>query len=124
MPHRILVLDDEEAILYALREYFSAFGYTVSCARELQDAKALLSSESFDLVIADLRLSGTQGAEGLELVGLVRRERPSTRTVLLTAYGSAEVEAEAQRCGVDAFLHKPKPLPELARIVRDLIGSP
>jgi len=123
MTHRILVLDDEEAILFALQEFFSACGYDVHTARELADAKALVASAPYDLVIADLRLSGTHGAEGLELVGLIREQYPSTRTVLLTAYGSPEMEAEARRRGVDAFLHKPKPLPELAQIVLALLSQ-
>jgi DNA-binding response OmpR family regulator len=124
MPHRILVLDDEEAILFALREFFTAHGYHVDCARDPREANALASNSTYDLVIADLRLTGTQGAEGLEVLSFVRKLSPHTRTVLLTAYGSSEVEAEARRTGVDAFLHKPLPLPELAQIVVGLLGEP
>jgi CheY-like chemotaxis protein len=42
--------------------------------------------------------------------------------VLLTAYGSPEIEAEARRLGVDSFLHKPKPLTEVAEVVAGLLG--
>lgn len=121
-PPRILVMDDEEPIRFAMKEYFETFGYRVDCARELEEAEALLTHITYAVVIADLRLTGIYGAEGLGLVALVREQRPQTRIVLLTAYGSPEVEAEARRLGVDSFLRKPKPLPDLAQIVCNLLG--
>jgi CheY-like chemotaxis protein len=121
LTHRILVVDDEEPILFALREYFTALGYEVDGVREPDEAEALLASIRYDLVIADLRLTGTRGAEGLEILARARERTPRTRTILLTAYGSPEVEREAHRRGIDAFLHKPKPLPEVAQIVGRLL---
>jgi CheY-like chemotaxis protein len=121
--HKILVVDDEEPILFAFREFFGAYGYEVDCARELEEALAMLSSIRYDLIIADLRLTGSHGAEGLEIIEDVRERAPWTRIILLTAYGSPEVEAEAQRRGADAFLQKPTPLPHIAKIVLDLLGS-
>jgi len=124
MAQRLLLIDDEEPILFALREYFTAYGYEVDCAREMEEAEALLANVPYAAVIADLRLTGSHGAEGLEIIGYVRERCPWTRIILLTAYGSPEVEAEARRRGVDSFLHKPKPLPEVAQIVYALVGSP
>jgi DNA-binding response OmpR family regulator len=119
---RLLIVDDEEPILFAMQEYFGTFGYQVDCARELEEAEALLTNVDYSLVVADLRLTGIYGVEGLELVGYIRQRCPRTRVILLTAYGSAEIESEARRLGVDAFLYKPKPLPELAQIVFALLG--
>jgi DNA-binding response OmpR family regulator len=119
---RILIVDDEEPILFAMREYFAAKGWTVDCARETQEADALLSENEYGVAILDLRLSGTPGAEGLDLIESVRARSPQTRIILLTAYGSREIEAEALRRGADAFLHKPKPLSEVARIASGLMG--
>jgi DNA-binding response OmpR family regulator len=124
MPHRILVVDDEEPILFALREYFTALGYEVDAAREAEEAESCLARTRYDLVIADLRLCGSHGAQGLDVLTRAREHAPSTRTILLTAYGSPEVEREARHRGVDALLHKPKPLPEVARIVVGLLGTP
>lgn len=118
-----MVVDDEEPILFAMREYFTTQGFAVDCARELEEAEALLSKVRYSAVIADLRLSGTHGTEGLEIVDQIRERWPGTRTILLTAYGSPEIEDEARRRGVDAFLRKPKPLPEVARILVSLIGG-
>jgi len=116
-------VDDEEPILFAMREYFATKGYAVDCARETAEAEALLQSNRYALAILDLRLSGTPGAEGLDVIELVRALSPQTRIILLTAYGSREIEAEARRRGADAFLHKPKPLAEVARIASGLMGQ-
>jgi two-component system, response regulator, stage 0 sporulation protein F len=121
-PHRLLIVDDEEPILLAMEEYFRTVGYDVDCVRELEEAEALLSKLRYALVVADLRLTGIYGVEGLELVGYIRQRCPHTRMILLTAYGTPEIEAEARRLGVDAFIYKPKPLPELAQIVFALLG--
>ncbi len=123
MPRKMLVVDDEEPILFAMREYFTTCGYEVDCARELEEAEALISNMEYALVIADMRLTGIQGAEGLELVAFVRQRCFSARVIIMTAYGTAEAEGEARRLGVDSFLHKPQPLPEVAQIVENLLGS-
>src|SRR6185369_1649697 len=95
-------------------EFFRNEGYDVDCASELEEAKALLLENRYGLVIADLRLSGIYGVEGLELAAFIRSSCADTRTIILTGYGSREVEAEAHRIGVDGFLHKPQPLAEVA----------
>ena len=120
MRPRILIVDDEEPILLALREYFVPLQYDVDCARELEEAEALLSHVHYALLIADLRLTGSHGNEGLELIRFVRERSPWTRIVVLTGYGSAEIESEAVGRGVDAFLQKPMPLADLAEIASAL----
>jgi len=118
---RILVVDDEEAIRDATREYLSALGYEVDAAQEREEAEALLTTATYSLVIADMRLTGVHGREGLELVGYLRERCPWARVVVLTAYGSPDLEAEARRRGADAFLQKPVPLAELARLAGLLV---
>lgn len=123
MPSRILVVDDEPPILLAMGAYFRKHGYEVDCAREREEAEALLTARRYACVIADLRLTAAHGADGLELVGFVRERCPLTRIVIMTAYGSAATEQEARHRGADAFLHKPKPLAEVAQIVCGLLGD-
>lgn len=123
MKPRLLVVDDEEAILSAIREYFQPLGYDVDCARELEEAEALLVHIRYALVIADVRLTGVHGNEGLELIRFIRERSPWTRIIVLTGYGSTEIEMEAIGRGVDAFLQKPQPLAELAAIAANLTGQ-
>lgn len=119
----MLVVDDEDYILRALEKYFETQNYKVDCARELEEAQALLTYIDYSIVIADLRLTGINGAEGLDIVRYIRERTSETRIILLTAYGSPEVEQEARRRGVDAFLYKPQPLKKLAEIIAGLLGN-
>ncbi|MCA1577798.1 MAG: response regulator [Acidobacteria bacterium] len=121
---RLLVVDDEEAICFSMSEYFSLHGYKVDTARELDEAEELLKRSEYKVVIQDLQLSLTTKSDGLEMIRSIRAHNPQTRIIVLTAYGSAEVEDEARRCGADAFLRKPKPLSQVAQIVQGLIESP
>jgi DNA-binding response OmpR family regulator len=119
---RLLVVDDEAAIRFALAEYFRESGWAVDSASEKEEAEALLACTEYAVVIADLRLTGIYGVEGLDIVQWSRHLRPETRVVLLTGNGTPEIEAEARRRGADAFLHKPLPLPQLEAVVDSLLG--
>ena len=123
MP-RLLIIDDEESIRFSMSEYFSLHGYEVDTARERYEAEKLLESTEYNVVIQDLRLGKNGNTEGLDTIRMIRQQNPQTRIIVLTAYGSPEVEEEAKRCGVDAFLRKPKPLSEVAQVVQGLIDSP
>jgi len=123
MP-RLLVVDDEESICFSMSEYFSLHGYRVDTARELDEAEKLLEATEYKVVIQDLRLTATRNSDGLNIIKMVRRQNPQARIVVLTAYGSTEMEDEARRCGADAFLRKPKPLSQVAQVIQGLLESP
>ena len=118
---RILVVDDEDRILYVFREYLKMLGYGVDCAGEMEEAEALLAFSSYALAILDLRLRGQSTAEGLELIRYISEKCPEMRLVILTGSGSPEIEREARRRGADAYLRKPKPLAEVAQVIHDLL---
>jgi len=104
--HRILIVDDESAIVEALS--------LVPVRRRPGDpqrlgaggARRLIEKGSVDLVIADLKLTGVFGLEGFQLLTFVREHSPQTAVILLTAFGTAEIEAEAYRRGARFFFHK------------------
>lgn len=120
---RLLIVDDEAAIRFALVEYFRGSGWSVDAASEKEEAEALLACTPYSVVIADLRLTGIHGVEGLDIVQSSRHLHPETRVVLLTGNATPEIEAEARRRGADAFLQKPLPLPQLEAIVDSLVGK-
>jgi DNA-binding NtrC family response regulator len=115
-----LIVDDEESIRLAIGDFFTAQGFEVDGARDPCAARRLLDRHRYTVVIADLRLSGSQSMDGLEILDLARQRSPAPRTVIVTAYGSPEVEREARRRGAAAFIHKPVRLPDLARVVARL----
>lgn len=118
MRRKILIIEDEESVSLAMADYFSLLGYAVDCAREKAQAERLLADGHYEVVIADLRLSGTGGTEGLEIIESLRGR---TRSIMLTAFGSLEIEARARQLGADVFLHKPQQLSHVADIVSKLI---
>ena len=121
---KLLIVDDEESICFSMREYFSQHGFKVDTARELEEAEGLIKGTDYEVIIQDLRLGVDPRSDGLEIIKLVHEQNPETRIVVLTSYGSPEVEAEARRAGADAFLRKPKPLSQVAQVVQGLIESP
>ncbi|MBA3522885.1 MAG: response regulator [Gemmatimonadales bacterium] len=116
MRRFLLIVEDRPTISFALSDYFATRGWDVECAASVSEAEAILLRRKVTVLIADLSLSQPGSIDGLELTRQVRRHWPRTRTIILTAYGTPEVELTARRIGVDAFLHKPAPLAELARV--------
>jgi len=123
MAIRLLIVDDQETILYGVRQFFERSGFEVDCASELEEAQALVTNRRYDAVIADLRLTGVHGSEGLEMISFLRAHSPSTRTMLLTAYSTPELQAEAFSRGVRAVVRKPQPLPTLAQLVYGMLAE-
>lgn len=121
---RLLVVDDEESICFSMSEYFSLHGFKVDTARDLEEAEELIETTAYEVVIQDLRLGMTRNPDGLDIIRRIQERNPSTRIIILTAYGSTEMEDEARRCGADAFLRKPKPLSQVAQVIQGLIEAP
>jgi CheY-like chemotaxis protein len=117
----ILVIDDQAAVRFALTQYFRAFGYEVHCAGTREEAHALLTRTGYGAVITDLHLTGAHTAEGLDLISLARERGPATPLILLTAYSSPALEAEARRRGATVVCSKPTPLLRLAQTVAGLM---
>lgn len=107
-----------------MKEYFSHNGFVVDTASEVEEAERLIAQGTYKVVIQDLRMGPSRDHDGLRIVRLVHARSPETRIVILTAYGSSEIEDEARLLGADAFLRKPQPLSQVAQVVRGLIESP
>lgn len=120
---RLLVVEDEPVVRKALRKYFLAEGFQVDCARELEEAEALIVTSHYEVVIADLRLSWDYAAAGLEILRFVRRHSRDTRVIILTAYAGPDIQLSARALGADAFLQKPIALADIAATVHRLAGT-
>jgi len=78
------------------------------------------AAREFDFVLCDLCLSGFEDRGGFELLSWIRARHPRTPVLLLTAFGSAEVRAEAFRRGAADYREKRKRIEELVEKVRAL----
>jgi DNA-binding NtrC family response regulator len=120
---RILIVDDEQAVLATLRDFFVHLDLDVDCASGLDDARSKLSQNRYVAVLADIQLSRIGDTEGLELADFVTEQCPETRLVVLTAHGSNRVEREARSRGASFFLHKPVRLEDIGQIVIGLLEA-
>lgn len=119
----VLIVEDEDAISFAMSRYLRSRGFEVDCASELGAALSLLAVRRYRAVIADLRLTGVDDNEGLELLAEVKAKESGARTVLLTAYGTPELEARARDIGVDVIAEKPQRLADMAELLRGLLAT-
>ncbi len=104
--NHILIVDDEPKVGFFLKKSLelSQKNCRVSTARSGQQALQIVEDSTVDLLITDLRMPGISG---LELIRRVRESSPATRTILITAYGSDKVKAEARRLEVYRYVAKP-----------------
>jgi len=116
---RVLVVDDEPSILLSLSHLFSNDEVIVITSSRIEDAEEALEHYSFDLVIADIRLSGIDGIEGLELLSYISRVRPETKVILMTAYGSEVMKESALRRGAYYYYKKPIDMKNLVKKAGD-----
>jgi DNA-binding response OmpR family regulator len=115
---RILVADDEPALLAAIQEYLRCCGWAVDAVDSAEKARTLLKTRAYAAVITDLRFSGPDGEEGLAIVKAARGQPKRVPVVVMTGHGTPEAEGEARRLGADLFVPKPVALWELAALVR------
>jgi DNA-binding NtrC family response regulator len=104
---KILIVDDEPTILLTLSHVLSSKETVVITSSRIEEAEEALSRYTFDLVIADIRLSGMYGIEGLELLSYIKERSPSTEVIIMTAYGSDEMKEDAYRRGAYFYYEKP-----------------
>jgi len=104
---KILIVDDEKTILLSLAYALKTEGVEVITCNKSEWAERALSNYRFDLVITDVRLSGTQGKEGLQILELTKKKNPDTPVIVMTAYGSPEVQKDAKRLGAYRYFDKP-----------------
>lgn len=117
---KILIVDDEPTILLTLSHLLSNQETTVITSSKIEEAEEALSRYTFDLVIADIRLSGMEGMEGLELLSYVKQLSPKTEVIIMTAFGSDEMRAEAMKRGAFYYYEKPIDIPNLLNKVQTL----
>lgn len=118
MAYKILVVDDESATAFGLKALMETEEVRVLTATNLETAKRILESEKVDVLLTDVRLTGTLGSEGLELLEFVKAAYPETRVILMTGYGDPAVMEKAHKMGADCYFEKPVELGRLSEVIR------
>ncbi|MBI5607565.1 MAG: sigma-54-dependent Fis family transcriptional regulator [Deltaproteobacteria bacterium] len=107
---RILLVDDERISRVTTGRQLGQVGYQVQTAESAEQALELFAQQPCDVIITDLRMPGM---DGLELLARLRRERPDTDVIVMTAFGSVETAVRAMREGAADYLTKPFRFAEL-----------
>ena len=119
---RILAVDDEEQVLFVLRHTLERMvnGFVVETASGGREALQKLDTREYDLVLTDVRMPAV---DGIELTKAIRSSGRRTVVLWLTAYGSSEVQAQAQQLGVARCLLKPLRIGTIRDAVREALGT-
>ncbi len=118
----ILLVDDDPGMLRALDKVLRSEGALVTCTAWAGEAIEVLTArqKKVDLVITDLRMPVLTG---ITVVYAIHRVFPELPVIVLTAFGSPELEAECRRQGAAAFLEKPLDTPHLLSAVQKALAS-
>lgn len=120
MSPKVLVVDDDPAILRLLNQSLEIEGYTVSTATDGEEALAELPRSDPDIVVLDVMMPKLNGLDVLERI----RRDPKTASlpvILLTAKSSKEDVWEGWQRGVDYYMTKPFDMEELLRFISYVI---
>jgi two-component system response regulator PilR (NtrC family) len=117
----ILLLDDEANVREVLALSLSSFGHDVTTIATPDEAEQILTQQTFDVVITDLRMDGED--KGLDVVRQTKAMQPDAIVLLLTAYASAETAVEAMRNGAFDYITKPVSRTELGEIIERTLAS-
>jgi DNA-binding NtrC family response regulator len=120
---RILVADDQQDVLEAMRMLLKGEGYQVETVKTPAGVLKALESRDFDLLIMDLNYARdtTSGQEGLELLAKVQILDSTLPIVVITAWASVDVAVEAMRRGARDFVTKPWDNERMLAIVRNQV---
>lgn len=123
-PYEVLVVDDEPDVLQALSTTLSRaprMDCEVTAVESAEAALDVLQGDSFDLVLADYRLDGMNGAE---LLGEVRDRDPDVRRLLITGYVDLDIAVEAmEEADIHYYLQKPWKNEDLRLTVREALET-
>ena len=115
---KILVVDDEPALLQVLREALVGWGYEVYCSETGIEATAALRTELFDAALIDVRMPDMTG---LDLLREIKRQDGATHVVMMTGYPAISSAIEALKEGAFDYLPKPFILEELRHLMARLL---
>jgi len=117
MNKRVLLVDDEIAVLFAYRKCLRRIGCKVDAVETKNEAEILLDKHKYDVAILDLRLSSSNGEEGIALISYAKKCQNDIRLVMITAYGSEEIKDQAYKHGADFYLEKPVSIEIIEKII-------
>jgi DNA-binding response OmpR family regulator/predicted regulator of Ras-like GTPase activity (Roadblock/LC7/MglB family) len=121
-PKTVLIVDDEDLFLRTVADGFAAHADRVNVltAPNGRVAKEILDRCDVDLVVTDLKMPEM---DGFQLIAHMSRVRPDVPVIVMTAFGTPEIEERLQSTGVAQHLDKPLDFPQLSARVFEVLAA-
>jgi len=123
MKQTILLIDDDQDILSALKMLLNGEGFAVKLAQTPQAAIARVQEENFELILTDLNFTRdtTSGDEGIQLIAAIRKLDEQVPIVVMTGWATIDVAVNTMQQGANDFIQKPWDIERLIAIINSLL---
>ena len=117
---RVLVVDDEDDLTWSISKHLAKDKdkYDLICVNSGKKALEVLSQLPINLVVTDIRMPEITG---LDLLTQIKEKYPTTKVIIMTAYGSSEVHDEANQRGCLKYIEKPFEIGDLRKFIMEAI---
>jgi CheY-like chemotaxis protein/predicted regulator of Ras-like GTPase activity (Roadblock/LC7/MglB family) len=117
---RVLIVDDEEDLTWSISKHLAKDKdkYELLAVNSAKEALKVLNKVPAELVISDIRMPEMSG---LDLLLEIRQNYPSTKVIIMTAYGSHEVQQQANERGCFKYIEKPFEIQELRQMILNIV---
>ncbi len=112
----ILIVDDEESVRDSLYSWFIEDGYRVESAENAKKALSMLENESFDIILADIKMPGMDGLEMLKRIKLLKSD---SIVIVMTAFATVDTAVQALKDGAFDYVTKPFDPDDLSHLIRN-----
>ena len=111
----VLIVDDEPIVRESIADWLKDAGYQVATAESGEEALQMIEQQDFGVVIMYIRLPGKTG---IQVLREIKTAKPQIKSIIITAYSSAELAEEAKKVGAVDFLIKPIAIDELEKLIQ------
>ncbi len=117
---RVLIVDDDQAILKSLGDYLSLKGYAVDTAKTGREAIEKSKNQFFNLAVLDIKLPDM---DGIDLLTKMHKTDPRMIRIMLTGFPSMTTAVNSLNKQADAYLLKPVEPERLLKVVEEKLGK-
>ncbi len=112
----ILIVDDEPSVRDSLYNWFIEDGYRVECAENAKAALTMVESDTFDIILADIKMPGM---DGLEMLRRIKSLRKDSIVIVMTAFATVDTAVQALKDGAFDYVTKPFDPDDLSHLIRN-----
>jgi len=118
----ILIVDDEPTLVFFLKQGLqeAKFPYQVDVASSTEEALTKLTYNRYDVLVTDIKMPSISG---LTLVEAARSLHQQIKVIVMTAFGSPEIESDIKRLKVERYLTKPFPTMKLQELIQNILTT-